>query len=57
VIDRLRERLDRPIADGERRRLFALVAAIVLVAGLTLARPPHLRGFVTRHITIDVRST
>ena len=36
MIDRLRELLDRPIADGMRRRLFALVAAIVLVAALVL---------------------
>ena len=36
MIDRLRELLHRPIADGMRRRLFALVAAIVLVAALVL---------------------
>jgi hypothetical protein len=32
VIERLPELLDRPISDGERRRLFALAAAVVLVA-------------------------
>lgn len=37
MIDRLRELLDRPIAEAERRRLFALVAVAVLGAGLILA--------------------
>lgn len=37
MIDRLRELLDRPIADGQRRRLFTLVAVAVLGAGIALA--------------------
>ena len=37
MIDRLRELLDRPIADRMRRRLFAVVAAVVLVVALALA--------------------
>jgi hypothetical protein len=36
VIERLRELLDRPISDGERRRLFAFAAAVVLVAAALL---------------------
>jgi hypothetical protein len=39
VIDRLRAYLNRPIRDSERRRLFAVAAAVIVAAavGLTLA--------------------
>jgi hypothetical protein len=36
VIERLRELLDRPISDAERRRLFVLAAAVVLAAAARL---------------------
>jgi hypothetical protein len=36
VIDLLQELLDRPISDGERRRLFVLAAVVVLVAAALL---------------------
>jgi hypothetical protein len=37
VIDRLRDLADRPIADDERRRLFALAAAVLALAAVALA--------------------
>jgi hypothetical protein len=40
VIERLRELADRPIADPERRRLFALVTAVVVLAGALMPLPP-----------------
>lgn len=42
MIDRLRGALNRPIADHQRQRAFALAAALVLlaVAGLALTREP-----------------
>jgi hypothetical protein len=37
VIDRLRLALNRPLDDGERPRLFAVAAAVILAAGITFA--------------------
>jgi hypothetical protein len=37
VIDRLRLVLNRPLDDGERPRLFAVAAAVILAAGITFA--------------------
>lgn len=44
MIDRLRDLADRPIADDARRRLFALAAAVLMLAALALvalAPPPE----------------
>lgn len=37
MIARLRELADRPIADGERRRLFAAVALLIVLAAILLS--------------------
>ena len=37
MIDRLRLVLNRPLDDGERPRLFAVAAAVILAAGITFA--------------------